>query len=129
MDIVLDTNFLLLCTEYKIDYISEFLRLFNKKYSIIIPDQVLDELEDLSDNRVGRERQIVDLALSMLDSKIKKNEVKVKEIRAYDADEAIVELADKSKEVFVATLDIELRKKLKNAKFLTIRQKKYIFVV
>ena len=51
----------------------------------------------------------------------------VKEVEAGDADSALLKLAGKGD--VIATLDKELKKKFKNGKILSIRQKKYIAFV
>ncbi|MBI5149095.1 hypothetical protein HZA33_05435 [Candidatus Pacearchaeota archaeon] len=130
--IILDSNFLIYCAQYKIDYESEILRLFDK-YTILISDQVLDELEDLSSNRVGKEKAVIELAIAIVEDKIKKNKVKVIEITSDTADFSVIELALKNKEPVIASLDEELRKeankRLKNAQFLSIRQKTHLNVI
>ena len=51
----------------------------------------------------------------------------MKEVEAGDADSALLKLAGKGD--VIATLDKELKKKFKNGKILSIRQKKYIAFV
>lgn len=131
--VILDTNFIIYCAEYKIDYESEISRLFNERFAILTTDQIIDELEDLADNRVGKERAVIELAKSILDNKIEKKKVQVKEVISDDADFSVIELAIKSERPFIATLDKKLKeeasKRLKNAQFLTIKQKTHLKIL
>lgn len=133
VSIILDSNFLIYCAEYRIDYESEISRLVDTKFNILISDQVIDEMEELSDNRVGKEKAVIDLAKDILDDKIKKNKIKVVEVTSDEADFSVIELALKNKPAIIASLDEELKKeaskRLKNAQFLTIRQKTHLNII
>ena len=133
LTVILDTNFLIYCAKYKIDYEAEIDRLFNEKYDVIITDQILDEFEELSENRLGKEKAVIELAKSIVDVKIKNNKIKLKEVLADDADYSIIKIASQAKKAIIATLDKELEneaiKRLKNIQFLTIKQKTHLSLV
>lgn len=131
--IILDTNFLMYCAKYKIDYESEISRLINEKHKIVISDQVLDEMEDLADSMRGKERATLELAKNIVDDKIKRNKIEAKETASDNADYSVIKLAMKSEKPIIASIDRELRneaiKRLKNAQFLTIKQKTHLQIV
>ena len=45
--IILDTNFLIYCAEYKIDFVSEIDRICSFPYKLAVLDNTIDELEKL----------------------------------------------------------------------------------
>jgi len=121
--IVLDTNFLLYCAKYKVDFETEIDRICDFKYKIVLPKQVVNELNELSKNAIkSKDREAASLALQII-----KN-FEIKKIDAKNADEAILKL----KANVLATMDKELRKRFKNdrkGKLLLIRQKKYLNLI
>jgi len=104
--IILDTNFITSALKNKIDIFKELQRIIEQNYEVKIIDKTINELEKLKDN----------LAIQLI-KKIKK--IKSTE----DVDTEIVKNSDKN--TIVATLDRELKQKLKNkgVKTITIRQK------
>ncbi|MBU2496481.1 MAG: ribonuclease VapC [Nanoarchaeota archaeon] len=121
--IVLDTNFLIYCAKYKVDFETEIDRICDFKYKIVLPKQVVNELNELSKNAIkSKDREAASLALQII-----KN-FEIKKIDAKNADEAILKL----KANVLATMDKELRKRFKNdrkGKLLLIRQKKYLNLI
>jgi rRNA-processing protein FCF1 len=104
--IILDTNFIVSALKNKIDIFREIERIIEENYEIKIIDKTINELEKLKDK----------LAIKIVNNleKIKSTE---------DVDTEIVKNSDKN--TIVATLDRELKQRLKNkgAKTITIRQK------
>ncbi len=111
MKILLDTNFLLYCAKQKIDYTE-------LSGNFFVLTLVIEELQKLKEKaRKKEDREAADLALQLL----KNHKVKILKSKG-DADQAIIE---KSENCIVATMDRELKKKLKGrARILTIRGKK-----
>jgi len=106
--ILLDTNFIVSALKNKIDLFKELDRIIDENYEIRIIDKTVKELEKLKDN----------LAIQIIE--------KIKKIKSTeDVDTEIIKNSDKN--TIVATLDRELKQKLKNkgVKTITIRQKKY----
>jgi rRNA-processing protein FCF1 len=95
---------------------------------IIIPFRVIDEIEHLSGNkeRKLKERELASLALQIINKNREKIEIPKLEGRV---DDSIVSYALNNPETVVASLDREIRKKLKNSKLLTIRQRKRLALV
>ena len=109
--VILDTSFILTCVRQKVDF---FEKLEHEGFSVLIPDQAIDELMGLG----------AQLALDILG----KNRFHLLRIPGKDADSAIIAFARKNPAAVVATLDRGLQKKIKNPK-MVIRQKKKIEVI
>lgn len=116
--VLLDTNFILTCIKQKIDFLGQ---LELEGFQILIPKQVIDEIA-----RLSKTREETNLALKILE----KNRIKFKKIdlRDKNVDEAIIKFAKENKDVIIATLDRELKRKIKNPK-LVIRGKKKFEII
>lgn len=104
--VLLDTNFILTCMNQKIDFFEEF---YLSGIQIIIPENVVGELEKLKKTS----------ALKLLE----KNEFQKILLKGKNVDNSIVEYSKKNPKIIVATLDQEIRKKIKNQK-ISIRNRK-----
>jgi rRNA-processing protein FCF1 len=112
--VLLDTNFILTCVKQKINFFDElqFMGL-----QILIPEQVINELKKLS------------LPHSGLTTKfLQKNKFKKIDIGRGHVDNQIISYAEQNPKIIVATLDREIKNKIKNKK-LVIRGKKKLEVV
>ena len=109
--IILDTSFILTCIKNKIDF---FEQLKLEGIEILIPEQVVKELEGISNSKIEAK-----FALKL----IKLNKPKIIKIHGKNTDNAIVNYSKKNPNIIVATLDSEIKKKIKNYK-LIIRNKK-----
>ncbi len=108
---VLDTNFILSCVRKKIDF---FEKIKFMGFKILIPMQVIAELEKISKKgniRFGTEAK---LALAI----VKKNIFTRIDLKMKNVDNGIVSLAERNKDYIVATLDREIKNKLKNPKII-----------
>ena len=114
--VLLDTSFILTCVKQKIDFFND---LYEKGFKIIIPIQVIHELEGLS-----RKELIANLALTI----IQKNEHKQIDLNTKNTDEGIISFAKKYPEKYIATLDSEIKNRTKNKK-IVIRSLKNLEVV
>ena len=110
MKVILDTNFLIYCAKEKLDYVEKIRDLLNENYELIVPVQVVEELERLKQKaKKGKDKAGADLALQLLDvNKIKKVKVEGKNV-----DEGIINLSKQDKKNIVCTLDREMRHILK----------------
>jgi len=120
--VVLDTNFILTCVKQKIDFLDEIKFM---GIEILIPEEVLEEIKEIM--RFGKRlyfRENAKLALKILN----KNEFKKIKLGTADVDKGLVNFAAKNKDVIVATLDRELKKKIKKPK-LVIRGKKKLEII
>jgi rRNA-processing protein FCF1 len=110
--VLLDTNFIISCARQKIDFFEQIPLM---GLEIIIPRQVFDEIEKLSKSRKSAlVREQADLALKILN----RNKFTMIKLRRNDVDKAIKEFADENKDVIIATLDKELKDKIKNQKMI-----------
>lgn len=115
--IILDTSFILTALKFKIDIFSELNRICDFKYKISIIDKTIDELKG---KKLGK------LAVKLLKDK-NVNIINTSEEGIVDS--IIINLAEKDKDIIVATQDIELKKDLKENKIITIKQRKYLIIV
>ena len=106
MDIILDTNFIISCVREKIDFLD--ILEFGKP---VIPELVIEELEKLELEERGKDREIVKLAMKILNKR--KSEFRLIKLEKKFVDAGIKVLVDKSfKEgniIGVATLDRGLK--------------------
>lgn len=119
MIIALDTNFLVYCARQKIDFIREIERMCSSKNKIVVPRQVLKELEKLSKSN-SLDSISAALALKMAKDYISEGRMHIESISAETADSALLELDLEGNAI--ATLDAELRAKVRNARVIVIRQ-------
>lgn len=119
---ILDTSFILTCVKQKIDFLDEIKFMGIK---VLIPEEVLDEVRKIM--KSGKKlhfRENAKLALKILN----KNGFKKIKLGTAHVDKGLVDFAKKNKDVIVATLDKELKKKIKKPK-LVIRGKKKLEVI
>jgi len=124
--IILDTNFLLIPGQFKVDIFSEIDRICSFSYELVIVPETITELNEIINSKYSnnKDKKAAKLALLM----IKKFKVKTLADRKVfkRADEAILQIAAKNS--VVATQDRELKKKLqeKAANLIVLRQKQYL---
>lgn len=119
---ILDTNFILTCVKQKIDFLDEIKFMGIK---VLIPEEVLDEVRKIMNSKKKLHfREDAKLALKILN----KNGFKKIKLGTAHVDKGLVNFAEKNKDVIVATLDKELKKKIKKPK-LVIRGKKKLEII
>jgi len=119
---VLDTSFILTAVRQKIDFFHE---LETTGFKALIPEGVIREIKTMSEsNKNNSTRENAKLALKIVG---KGNYEEIK-LSGKNVDESIVKLAKSDPEFVVATLDREIKNRIKNPK-LVIRQKKRIEVI
>jgi len=119
---LLDTNFILTCIKQKIDFFEE-LKLIG--IQVIIPKQVINEIKKIINSKQKfHNKEAAKLALKLLE----KNKFKTIDLGKGHVDKSIINLAKENPKIIVATLDRELKKKLKNSK-LVIREKKRLEII
>lgn len=122
MQIILDTNFVLTCIKQKIAFLEELGELILNG-EIVVPAQVLIELEKVEKNK---ELKIIDRNAACLGLQLLNNVKKIKLNKKY-VDKGILEYVRDNPEAYVATLDKELKKKLR--RIITIRAGKKLAIV
>lgn len=118
---ILDTNFILSCIRKKIDFFEQ-IKFMGMK--IIIPLQVIDELKKHSETKNLKLKNEAKLAFSIL----KKNNFDEIDLHSKNVDNGIVNLAKENPEYIIATLDKEMKNKIKNHK-LIIRGNKELEII
>lgn len=123
---ILDTNFILTCVKQKIDFFED-IKLMG--FQIVIPKQVINEIEYIP--RSKKKLHFKDDALLSL-KLLEKNKEFYKniDISKYgkNTDKRIKTFSKKHPDAVVATLDRELKKKIKNKK-IVIRKKKKLEII
>jgi len=120
--IVFDTNFIMTCINQKIDFIKEL-----EGYALLLPVQVIKELEKLSEDRAKKleERSLARISLSFLHAFM--NKFQEIELKKKFVDRGIELLEG---DYIIATLDKELQRKLKGRfQFLIITKQKKLEIV
>jgi len=122
--ILIDTNFLLIPAQFKVDIFAEIDRICNFQYEIVILDKTLKELEDIQEKQKGSNREAANLALQL----VKAKDINIMASDTDYVDKAILELVDD--DYIVATQDRDLKAKLKEkgVKTITLRQKTHLIV-
>jgi rRNA-processing protein FCF1 len=120
--IILDTNFLLIPGQFKVDIFEEIKRCMDEPYQLFIVEGTIKELEHIIEKVKNRDKIATKVATLLLKTK------DIKTIQgAGSVDEHLIELSNEP-DVIVATQDIELKRRLKSPK-LILRQRKYIKLV
>lgn len=124
--VILDTNFLLIPGQFKVDIFAEIEKLMSEPFVLCIVDKALVELNKLTVTGKEKDRFAAKLALALIRQK------NLKTLRSFSkksVDDIIVKQADNN--TFIATQDKALRKrlKLKQAKIIGLRQKKYLVII
>ena len=112
MEVILDTSFILTCIKQKIDFFEE---LQNMGLKILIPKQVIVELKGV--DKSG-------FSLELLKGK-KFGRI---DLNTKNVDEGIIEYAKDNFDIFVATLDRDIKKKTMNSN-IVIREKSRLEII
>lgn len=112
----MDTNFVMIPFQFKVDVITELERLCDFKYKLCVIDRTIDELNKIAkEDKKFRNREAAKMALKM----IKANKIKIIKTRNGHADDILAEM-----DGIIATQDKELRKRVEKA--IVLRKKKYL---
>ena len=124
--ILLDTNFLLIPTQFNVDIFSEIDRIILENYKLYILDKSIDELKKIIADKKQKlkNKKAAKLALQLIKAK-NLNIIKTKQDKPVD--DIIADL----KGYIIATQDTELKKRLKakKVKIITLRAKKKLIIV
>ncbi len=123
--IILDTNFLMIPAQYRVDIFSEIDRICDFNYEIVILDVVAGELRKIAAGMKGKTAAM--LALQLLRHKNVRVIAAPKSKTLKNADEIILGIADKDNYV-VATQDMALKRLLRQKKvpLIVLRQKNHL---
>lgn len=121
--IILDTNFLLIPAQCKVDIFTELDRLFPEELQIYTLDRSLEELDKIA--REGRQKE--KLEVKLIKALLKTQNIKIISV----AQEGIVDdlLVNYAKQGYIiATQDYGLKQRIKN-NLVTLRQNKYLIFI
>lgn len=142
--IILDTNILLLPGQFMVDIFTQIEQLMDEPFVLVILQKSLNELNKIAQKKT-KDAQAARLALALINAKLAENptfwekiigltphkkEKKIQVIKTKEyVDDAIIKLADT--QTIVATLDSQLKKRLrqKNIKTITLKNKKQLSFV
>ncbi len=107
--VILDTNFLLVPEQYRIDIFSEIENVLHKPYELFIIDETMSELERLTKEGKVVDRVAANVAIQLVEKKgIKK--IDSTELKGEIVDDFIVDVS--GKDTFVCTNDKGLKRRL-----------------
>jgi len=123
--IILDTNFLMIPANFKVDIFEEIRRICDFGYKLFILDKTLDELNNIIEKQSTKHKAAAQLALEM----IKINAIDIIKTEQGHTDNIILNIAEKGNTI-VATQDSELKKSLeqKNIPLIVLRQKSHLML-
>jgi rRNA-processing protein FCF1 len=125
--VIIDTNFLLIPGQFRVDIFSEIERLMNEPFEMCVVDKSVGELNKLAAAGKEADKFAAKLALVLI---IQKN---LKTLHSFGSkesvDDIIVKKADKDS--FIATQDKALKERVKEkgAKIIGLRQQKYLVLM
>ena len=124
--ILLDTNFLLVPCQFKVDIFSEIDRIIIAKYEIIVLDKTVEELENIVKNQKGKDKEAAKFALKLIENK---KPIMIKTNNDKKTDDIILDYAIKE-DYLVATQDKDLKRKLINhgIEVIVLRKKKFLAI-
>ncbi len=124
-EIIIDTNFLLVPLQFKVDIFSEFDRICHFNYKLFVFEQSVNELRNIVEKQKGKSKKAAQFALRL----IKPKNIGILKAEGKSVDEII--LRNERKDVLVATQDKLLKKKLleKGVSVIILRQRKYLQLI
>jgi rRNA-processing protein FCF1 len=125
--ILLDTNFLMICFQFRVDIFTELDRVCNFDFKLFVLDKTIEELEKIVGEQKGKNKEAAKIALKLIAIK-KINIIKTKSNRK--TDDVIRDIAAKDNYI-VATQDKDLKRRLINqgASVIVLRQKKVLAII
>lgn len=123
--IILDTNFLMVPLQFRVDIFSEFNRICDFNYRLYIFERTIDELRTIVEKQPAKHKKAAQFGLKL----IKLKNIGLLKSGQSGVDNDILEYA--GKDVIIATQDAELKRELreKNIPIIILRQKKYLQLV
>ena len=124
--ILLDTNFLLIPYQFRVDIFSEIDKICNFNYEVYVLDKTIGELNGIIKNQSGKHEDAAKFALKSIEVK----KIKIVKTEEGRVDDIIVKLAEKEGYI-VATQDKDLKRKLVNqgSVLMVLRQKKTLAIM
>ncbi len=108
--LILDTNFLMIPYQQRVDIFREIDRIIVARYELIVPGGVISELQRIQEDGSGSDRIAAKVALEL----IKDRDRHIKRIESHgNVDEFILEFAVNNIDSVVCTNDKELKRRLR----------------
>ncbi len=124
--ILLDTNFLIYCAENKINYPEEIDKKVKQGNELLVFDQVINELKDISCRKEEKfkNKKNAEISLKLLEL----NKIKIIKSGSNNADNSIVLFAKENPNTIICTLDRNLKKRVDKSKtkFIILRGKGFL---
>ena len=120
--VIIDTNFLMLPSQFKIDIFTEINKLLFERYELCIVEGSIRELQDIAKSGKMVDRLAAKVALAL----VEKKNLKILSEEEPKVDDEITRLSHSG--VIVATNDMALKRRVisKGANIITLRQMKYL---
>ena len=124
--IILDTSFLLVPYQFKVDIIRGIEEIADIPYGLFILDRTIDEIESIIRSQKGADRDAARFALEII-RKERISVIPTENKTNKNVDDLLVEQADWNTDI-VATQDKELKKRLreKKVRIIGLRQKNHL---
>ena len=125
--ILLDTNFLLIPHQFRVDIFMQIDKISTFKYELFILDKTLEELKNIVEKQRGKNKEAAKIALKLIAIK---NTGIIKTKGNEKTDDIILDIAAKD-DYIVATQDKDLKRRLihQNISVIILRQKKILAIV
>ena len=122
--IALDTNFLMIPWQFKVDIFSEFDRICNFNYKLYIFEESISELRNIIHKAKGKDKKAAQIALKL----IKLKNINIINSEKKDVDSLILE--NTGEYDYVATQDMALKRELvkKGVSLIVLRSKKHLIL-
>ncbi len=123
--VILDTNFLMIPLQFRVDIFSELNRICHFNYKLLVYWQTIEELKNVMQKQAGKNKKAAQFALKL----IKLKNIEIIESEQKDVDSLILENLDK--DTVVATQDIILKKEVleKGSSVVILRKKKHLQLI
>lgn len=125
--IYLDTNFLMIPAQFRVDIFEEIKRITHFPYEICVLEKSLKELEKIKSEQKGKDKDASKIAIGIINQKIKQKSLNITSFsKDIAVDDILVELSNS--ETIVATQDKELKQRIKEkgGKLIVLKNKKYL---
>ena len=122
---IIDTNFLMIPLQFRVDIFSELNRICHFNYKLIVYGQTVEELKNVMQKQAGKNKKAAQFALKL----IKLKNIEIIESWKKDVDSLILENLDK--DTIVATQDIMLKKEVleKGSSVIILRKKQHLQLI
>ncbi len=125
--ILLDTNFLMICFQFKVDIFAQIDKISAFNYRLFVLDKSIDELKKIVEEQKGRHKDAAKIALKLIAIK---NIGIIKTKSNEKTDDIILDIASKE-DFIVATQDKDLKRRLINqsVSIIVLKQKKNLVIM